>query len=64
MNNIPRIGDKIINNRIIRQDNSHQSANPDGIAETPSPEKPGDTPLAEQKEYSLAQFKKDYKKSR
>ena len=59
MNNIPRIGDNIINNQIINQNVSNQSADSGEIVGSPS-EKPSDTPQTEQKEYSLKQFRKDY----
>ena len=67
MDNIPRIGDKIVNHEIVRKTDVNAPANA-----LPSP-MPGTEPGAaandiaesavqtEQKEYSLEQFKKDYK---
>ncbi len=71
MENIPRIGDKIINNKIIRTDSVQPPSTSDEIVKSaPESSKNALNDLqnnaqnntsTEQKEYSLAQFKKDYK---
>lgn len=72
MENIPRIGDKIINNKFIRAGSNQPASNSDEIAKS-APDSlnnalnnlqndvQNSADSTEQKEYSLAQFKKDYK---
>ena len=72
MENIPRIGDKIINNKFIRAGSDQPASNSDEIAKSVPDSSNNElnnlqndvqnsADSTEQKEYSLAQFKKDYK---
>lgn len=66
MNNIPRIGDKIVNHEIVRKTDINSQANvPSSSPDTEPSAAANDTAefavQTEQKEYSLEQFKKDYK---
>ena len=66
MNNIPRIGDKIINHKIVRKTNANSQANipsptPDAEPSATANDTAESAVQTQEKEYSLEQFRKDYK---
>ena len=66
MNNIPRIGDKIVNHKIVRKTDVNFQANvpsppPDAEPSAAANDAAKSAVQAEEKEYSLEQFRKDYK---